>query len=114
MSNNLIGFGSLEGLGGSCGCAGRRAGMAGFGAGPDGLGAGPDGIGSTTSMSNAPVYTTLAVVGVAAGTMGYFIGGAAGKRMSGKSPAYVGLVAGAFTGLATGLASAVLTLTKKA
>jgi len=97
MSNNLIGFGSLEGLSGSCGCSGRRAGMAGFGASPDGIGAGPDGIGATLGM-NGISFAPLAIMAVIGGTVGYFAGGMTGRRLRGQSPVVAGLAAGAATG----------------
>lgn len=101
MSQNLVGFGSPDGLGSSCGCASRSVGMAGFGAGPDGLGDGPSGgtVASNLIKAAAPVALLTGVVaGVVASGVGYAAGGPVGKKLSGKSPVMVGAASGAIVG----------------
>lgn len=95
MQQNLIGFGSADGLGSSCGCSGsRRAGMAGFGAGPDGLGNSP----MTGANVMALAIPSMLIAGGIAGTIGYFLGGAIGRRNEGKNPSLVGAASGAALG----------------
>lgn len=89
MSNNLIGFGSADGLGG-CGCSGRSAGMAGVGASPDGLGAPAAGMGFPKEL-----YAPLALYAVASTAGGYFAGKYIGRGMKNSGTATVAAVAGA-------------------
>ena len=107
MQPNLIGFGSADGLGSSCGCSGmRRSGMAGFGAGPDGLGKDP-----TESMSFGSAVAMVApaaiVSGLVVGGVGYFAGGAIGKKLSDRPTWMTGAATGAALGALVLVVSAI-------
>lgn len=99
---SLVGFSGMEGLGGACGCSGRKSGMAGFGAGPDGLGVSPDGIGALSTTGDQKTRQALVIGGlVAAGIASYFVGGVVARSMKGKGAVSIGAVAGAVGGLVT-------------
>lgn len=108
MANTLVGFGSVDGLGSSCGCYGsRKAGMAGLGTGPDGLGAGPDGLGDAAGAAAAEITQAIIVRSLVIASVwsvtGYFIGGAIGRRAKNSSLVAVGAMSGAATALLSGV-----------